>query len=149
MTKRGNGSPCSANIALKRFLPRVNPPVVVKLKVAGKVLSTQLALPRPFHPVHRALVDGEGVVVVDDNLAEGAADGGFGFRFILILFLIHLGLTGITQVVDPLVFEKKCLRIHSYFDVSPVQWFNLGEEVAIALYTLVILPSSRQWLLVR
>ena len=116
MTKRGNGSPCSANIALKRFLPRVNPPVVVKLKVARKVLSTQLALPRPFHPVHRALVDGEGVVVVDDNLAEGAADGGFGFRLVLLLFL-HLGLTGIAQVVDPLVFEKKCLRIYLCFDV--------------------------------
>ena len=90
--------------------------MVVKLKVASKVLSTQLALPRSFHPVYRALVDCEGVVVVDDNLAERAADGGFGFRLVLLFF--HLVLTGITQVVDPLMFEKKCLRINFNFDVS-------------------------------
>ena len=86
--------------------------MVVKLKVASKVLSTQLALPRSFHPVYRALVDCEGIVVVDDNLAERAAHGGFRFR--LVLLLLHLVLIGITQVVDPLVFEKKCLGIHFY-----------------------------------
>ena len=116
MTTRGIGSPCSANIALKRFFPRVNPPMVVKLKMASKVLSTQLTLPRPFHPVHWALVDCKGIVVVDDNLAERAADGGFRFR--LVVLLLHLVLTGITQVVDPLMFEKKCLRINFNFDVA-------------------------------
>ena len=62
--------------------------------------------------MHGALVDCEGIVVVDDNLAERAADGGFRFR--LVVLLLHLVLIGITQVVDPLVFEKKCLGIHFY-----------------------------------
>lgn len=122
--------PCSADIALKRFFPRVNPPAVVELKVARKLLSTHLALPGAFHPVHRALVDCEGIVVVDDNLAERAADGRLGLR--LVLLFLHLVLVGGTHVVDPLVFEKE----------------GLGEKVAIALYALVILPSSRQRLLV-
>ena len=104
-------SPCSADIALKRFFPRVNPPVVVELKVARKLLSTHLALPRAFHPVHRALVDCEGIVVVDDNLAKRAADGRLGLRLVLLLFL-PLVLVGGTHVVDPLVFEKEGLRIH-------------------------------------
>ena len=81
----------------------MNPPVVVKLKVASKVLSTQLALPRSFNPMHRALVDCKGVVVVDDNLAEWTADWRFGFRLVVPLHL-HLVLTAITHVVDPLVF---------------------------------------------
>ena len=81
----GIDSPCSADVALKRFLPRVNPPVVVKLEVARKVLSTQLALPRSLHPVHGSLVDGKGIVVVDDNLADRAADGRFRFRLVLLL----------------------------------------------------------------
>ena len=103
-------SPRSADIALKRFFPRVNPPVVVELKVARKLLSTQFALPGAFHPVHRALVDCEGIVVVDDNLAERAADGRLGLR--LVLLFLHLVLVGGTHVVDPLVFEKEGLRIH-------------------------------------
>ena len=60
--------------------------------------------------MHGALVDCEGIVVVDDNLAERAADGCLGFR--LVLLFLHLVLAGVTHVVDPLVFEKKCLRIH-------------------------------------
>ena len=55
-------------------------------------------------------MDGKGIVVVDDNLADRAADGRFRFR--LVLLLLYLGLAGVALVVDPLVFEKQCLRIH-------------------------------------
>ena len=84
--------------------------MVVKLKVARKVLPTQLTLPGSFHPMHGALVDCEGIVVVDDNLAKRAADGRLGLR--LVLLFLHLVLVGGTHVVDPLVFEKEGLRIH-------------------------------------
>ena len=60
--------------------------------------------------MHGALVDCEGIVVVDDNLAKGTTDGRVGFR--LGLVLLHLDLAGVTHVVDPLVLEKECLRIH-------------------------------------
>ena len=115
------GSPCSADIALKRFLPRVNSSVIVKLKVARKVLSAQLALPRSLHPMHGALVDRKGIVVVDDNLADGAADGRFRFR--LVLLFLHLVLVGVAHVVDPLVFDKQCLGIH-FFIVSEKSSFT-------------------------
>ena len=62
------------------------------------------------NPLHGSLVDGKGIVVVDDNLADRAADGRLRFR--LVLLLLHLGLAGVALVVDPLVFEKQCLRIH-------------------------------------
>ena len=110
--KIGNPSPCSTDITLKRFFPRVDSPVIVQLQMARKVLSTQLALPRSLNPVHGTLVDGKGVVVVDDDLAEGAADGGLGLG--LVLLLLHLVLTGVGHVVDPLVFQEKRLRNHFY-----------------------------------
>ena len=109
--KIGNPSPCSTDITLKRFFPRVDSPVIVQLQMARKVLSTQLALPRSLNPVHGTLVDGKGVVVVDDDLAEGAADGGLGLGLVLLL---HLVLTGVCHVVDPLVFQEKRLRVYFY-----------------------------------
>ena len=66
--------PCSANIALKRFLSRMDPPVVIQLKMPRKVLPAHLALPGSLDAMHGALVDRKRIVVVDDDLAHWAAD---------------------------------------------------------------------------
>ena len=82
--------PHPTHLALEWLVPRVNPPVIDKLEMSGKLLSALSASPGSVTSVHRSLVYGESVLIVDSDAAQRTDNWGLNFCLIREIILLKV-----------------------------------------------------------